>query len=81
MIESIVEERSIETNLNEQQKNFIAYFYKYGFVGIMLDWIEKGMDEKHGKSDAEMEELQETLPAEPPVYGDPVTDSGVCLRL
>ena len=42
---------------------------------------EKGMDEKHGKSDAEMEELRETLPAEPPVYGDPVTDSGVCLRL
>ena len=39
------------------------------------------MDEKHGKSDAEMEELRETLPAEPPVYGDPVTDSGVCLRL
>ena len=35
LIESIVEERSIETNLNEQQKNFIAYFYKYGFVGIM----------------------------------------------
>ena len=31
--------------------------------------------------DAEMEELRETLPAEPPVYGDPVTDSGVCLRL
>ena len=50
MIESIVEERSIETNLNEQQKNFIAYFYKYGFVGIMLDWIEKGMDENYNEN-------------------------------
>ena len=45
MIESIVEERSVETNLNEQQKNFIAYFYKYGFVGIMLEWIQDGMKE------------------------------------
>lgn len=45
LIESIVEERSVETNLNEQQKNFIAYFYKYGFVGIMLEWIQDGMKE------------------------------------
>ena len=46
LIESIVEERSIETNLNEQQKNFIAYFYKYGFVGILQEWIEDGMKEE-----------------------------------
>ncbi len=58
MIESIVEERSIETNLNEQQKNFIAYFYKYGFVGIMLDWIEKGMDENYNEI---VDDLEKTV--------------------
>ena len=58
LIESIVEERSIETNLNEQQKNFIAYFYKYGFVGIMLDWIEKGMDENYNEI---VDDLEKTV--------------------
>ena len=58
LIESIVEERSIETNLNEKQKNFIAYFYKYGFVGIMLDWIEKGMDENYNEI---VDDLEKTV--------------------
>ena len=58
LIESIVEERSVETNLNEQQKNFIAYFYKYGFVGIMLDWIEKGMDENYNEI---VDDLEKTV--------------------
>ena len=26
---------------------FIAHFYKYGFVGVMLDWIDSGMDEDY----------------------------------
>ena len=26
-----------------------ADFYKYGFVGIMLDWIDKGMQEDYHK--------------------------------
>ena len=30
-------------------KSFIADFYKYGFVGIMLDWIDKGMQEDYHK--------------------------------
>ena len=30
-------------------KRFIADFYKYGFVGIMLDWIDKGMQEDYHK--------------------------------
>ena len=30
-----------------QQKDFIAHFYKYGFVGVMLDWIDSGMDEDY----------------------------------
>ncbi len=28
-------------------KDFIADFYKYGFVGIMLDWVGHGMKEDY----------------------------------
>ena len=37
---------------------FIAYFYKYGFVGIMLDWIEKGMDENYNEI---VDDLEKTV--------------------
>ncbi len=47
MIESVVEERSKDVLILNQQKDFIAYFYKYGFVGVMLDWIDSGMDEDY----------------------------------
>ena len=30
-------------NLSEEDKLFIANFYKYSFVGVMLDWIKMGM--------------------------------------
>ena len=29
----------------QEQKKFIADFYKYSFVGVMLDWIKRGMKE------------------------------------
>ena len=32
-------------NITEEDKRFIADFYKYGFVGIMLEWIREGMKE------------------------------------
>ena len=32
-----------------EDKQFIADFYKYGFVGIMLDWIDRGMKEDYQK--------------------------------
>lgn len=47
MIESVVEERSKDILILNQQKDFIAHFYKYGFVGAMLDWIDSGMDEDY----------------------------------
>ena len=47
LIESIVEERSKDFLILNQQKDFIAHFYKYGFVGVMLDWIDSGMDEDY----------------------------------
>ena len=35
------------TGLPEKDKRFIADFYKYGFVGVMLDWIKDGMQEDY----------------------------------
>ena len=32
---------------DKENKIFIANFYKYGFVGVMLDWIDSGMDEDY----------------------------------
>lgn len=32
-------------NLREEDKKFITDFYKYAFVSIVLDWINKGMIE------------------------------------
>ena len=43
LIMGVVEEQSIGTSITQAQKNFIADFYKYSFVGIMLDWICQGM--------------------------------------
>jgi len=43
LISNVVEEKSAGTGLAEPDKAFIAEFYKYGFVGVMLDWIAEGM--------------------------------------
>ena len=43
LIMGVVEEQSKETLLTNEQKNFIADFYKYSFVGIMLDWLRQRM--------------------------------------
>lgn len=43
LIENVVEEQAIWTNITEEDKIFIAHFYKYSFVGVMLDWIKQGM--------------------------------------
>lgn len=43
LIMGVVEEQARSTSLTQEQKSFIADFYKYSFVGIMLDWICQGM--------------------------------------
>ena len=43
LIRGVVEEQSQETAVSEEDKAFIAEFYKYSFVGVMLDWIRQGM--------------------------------------
>lgn len=41
LILGVVREKAQGTNITEEQIQFIANFYKYSFVGIMLDWIQK----------------------------------------
>ena len=43
LIIGVVEEKSKGTGLSEENKSFIADFHKYGFVGLMLDWIKDEM--------------------------------------
>lgn len=43
IIYSEIVENSFGKNLSEEDKIFITNFYKYAFVSILLDWIDKGM--------------------------------------
>ena len=47
LIGGVVEEKSKGTDLAKEDKGFIAEFYKYGFVGVMLDWIDRGMKDDY----------------------------------
>ena len=42
---NVINEESKNINVQEEDKKFIADFYKYAFVGLMLDWIEADMKE------------------------------------
>ena len=43
LLMGVVEEKSVGKKITQEEKIFIAEFYKYGFVGVMLDWIKQGM--------------------------------------
>ena len=47
LIENVVEEKSADARIEADKKRFIAEFYKYAFVGIMLDWIARGMKDDY----------------------------------
>ena len=47
LVRGVVEEQSAGLPIQEEDKTFIADFYKYSFVGIMLDWIRQGMKEDY----------------------------------
>ncbi|MDE7247342.1 MAG: TetR family transcriptional regulator C-terminal domain-containing protein [Lachnospiraceae bacterium] len=49
IIRQVVEEKCRGRGLAEEQKDFMTDFYKYGFVGIMVDWIDHGMKEDYGE--------------------------------
>ena len=42
----VVEEKSEGLQVTLENKQFIADFYKYALVGLMLDWIKKDMQEE-----------------------------------
>lgn len=42
----VVEEQSAGMSVRDEDKQFIADFYKYAFVGIMLNWIRNDMKEE-----------------------------------
>ena len=46
LLMGVVEEKAKGMSVRENDKEFIADFYKYAFVGLLLDWIKKGMKEK-----------------------------------
>lgn len=41
----VVEEKSVGLTVSEADKNFIANFYEYALIGIMLEWISGNMKE------------------------------------
>lgn len=45
LIYDVLEERAEGKVVREEDKKFIANFYKYGFVGLVLEWIDGGMKE------------------------------------
>lgn len=49
LISDVIEEKSTESKLDKEDKAFIAEFYKYAFVGVMLDWIAGGMKDDYKK--------------------------------
>ena len=42
---SVVNEKSAGITIREEDKEFIADFYKYAFVGVMLNWVKDDMKE------------------------------------
>lgn len=41
----VVRERGTDLTVSETARSSVAHFYKYAFVGWLLDWVEKGMKE------------------------------------
>lgn len=41
----VIEEKAVGLDITQENKNFIANFYSYAFVGLLLDWIKKDMKE------------------------------------
>lgn len=46
LLMNVIDEQSKNINVSSEDKKFIANFYKYGFVGIIQEWIEDGMKEQ-----------------------------------
>lgn len=49
IVRDVVEEKCRGAELSEKQKDSITDFYKYGFVGTVLNWIDHGMKEDYSE--------------------------------
>lgn len=45
LLYDVIDELCETHPIQEEHKIFLANFYKYAFVGIVLDWVRKGMKE------------------------------------
>ncbi|MEJ8307012.1 TetR/AcrR family transcriptional regulator [Saccharibacillus sacchari] len=45
LLMGVIEEQAAGKNVRDADKDFIAHFYKFAFVGLILDWIKSGMRE------------------------------------
>ncbi|MDU7336769.1 MAG: TetR/AcrR family transcriptional regulator [Clostridium sp.] len=41
----VIEEKAAGMNVSQEDKDFIASFYNYAFVGLLIHWIKKDMRE------------------------------------
>ena len=46
LIKQVLEEQSVGMKVSEADKDYIAQFYTFGFVGILSNWFINGMMEK-----------------------------------
>ena len=49
VIYKVVDEKARNFEIKEEDKKFIADFYKYAFVALVLEWIKGGMEENPEK--------------------------------
>lgn len=46
LLMGVIQEKAGNLPIREDDMQFIADFYKYAFVGILCDWIERGMKDR-----------------------------------
>ena len=75
----VINEKAKGMNVRDEDKEFLANFYKYSFVGLVLDWIKHDMKGEpkqiidrldrviHGSVTAALERFRLDAPSDPPV--------------
>ena len=49
LLKNVVDEKANGQTVREEYKKYIADFYKYAFVGVLLEWIRNDMAESPGQ--------------------------------
>ena len=45
LIRNVVDEKAKNYKVRDDEKQYIADFYKYAFVGVLLEWVRNDMRE------------------------------------